>query len=43
MTWCGECEKVRIKNNGWNEISEGFAKIKLVCEDCYFDLKRFNQ
>lgn len=43
QAWCGECEKIRIKNNGWNEVSEEFAKIKLVCEDCYFDLKRFNQ
>jgi len=41
--WCDECERVRMKYNGWNEDSEEFAKIKLVCEDCYFELKDFNK
>lgn len=41
--WCDECEKVRISYNGWNDDSEEFAKIKLICEDCYFDLKNFNK
>ena len=41
--WCSECEEIRIKNDGWNENSEKFAKIKLVCEECYFELKEFNQ
>ncbi len=42
QAWCDECEKVRIRNNGWNEYAEEFAKIKLVCEYCYFELKEFN-
>lgn len=42
QAWCDKCEKVRIRNNGWNEYSEKFAKIKLICEDCYFELKSFN-
>lgn len=40
--WCDDCEKIRIKYNGWNEMSEEFSKIKLVCEECYFDMKEFN-
>jgi len=40
--WCNECEKVRIQHDGWNEKSEEFAKIKLICEECYFELKKFN-
>jgi len=43
QAWCDECEKVRMKFNGWNEDSEKFAQIKLVCENCYFELKEFNQ
>lgn len=42
QAWCGECEKVRIRNNGWNEHAEEFANIRLVCEYCYFELKEFN-
>lgn len=43
QAWCDECEKVRIEQDGWDELSEKFAEIKLVCENCYFDLKEFNQ
>lgn len=39
--WCDECEKVRIEKKGWNDESENFAKIKLVCEECFFELKEF--
>ncbi|MFT6334790.1 MAG: hypothetical protein ACI86M_001443 [Saprospiraceae bacterium] len=41
--WCDECEQVRVDKDGWNEESEKFAKIKLVCEDCYFELKECNK
>ncbi|WP_419870189.1 DUF6882 domain-containing protein [Chryseobacterium sp. CT-SW4] len=43
QAWCDECEKVRLQYKGWNEESEEFANIKLICEDCYFELKEFNQ
>ncbi|MCQ4139418.1 DUF6882 domain-containing protein [Chryseobacterium sp. EO14] len=42
QAWCSKCEKVRIEHDGWNEESESFAKIKLICENCYFELKEFN-
>ena len=42
QAWCNECEEVRKKYDGWNEESEKFAKIKLVCEKCYFELKKYN-
>jgi hypothetical protein len=42
QAWCDECEKIRVKYDGWNEESEKFAKIKLICETCYFELKQFN-
>lgn len=40
--WCDECEKIRIKYNGWNEESEKFANIKMICENCYFEMKALN-
>lgn len=43
QTWCNDCEKVRVEYGGWNEQSESFAKIKLVCEDCYFEMKELNK
>lgn len=42
QAWCDECEKVRIKYDGWTDESMKFASIKLVCERCYFEIKEFN-
>ena len=37
--WCSECEQVRIENGG--EFSDDYARsvIKLVCGDCYNEIK----
>jgi hypothetical protein len=43
QAWCNECEKVRLELNGWNEESENFAKIRLICETCYFEIKESNK
>ena len=43
QAWCSLCEKERLKTDGWNDESMEFAKIKLVCERCYFDIKELNQ
>lgn len=42
QAWCDECEKERLRTDGWNDESMEFAKIKLVCERCYFDIKELN-
>jgi hypothetical protein len=42
QAWCDECEKEKLKTDGWNDESMKFASIKLVCERCYFELKVFN-
>jgi len=42
QAWCAECEKERLKTDGWNDESMEFAKIKLVCERCYFTIKESN-
>ena len=41
--WCDECEKIRLKEGEWNNISMAFAKIRLVCDLCYFEIKKRNQ
>ena len=40
--WCDECENYRIENDGWDEDSEKFADITLVCESCALKFKEEN-
>ena len=40
--WCNKCEEIRNKADGWNDENMEIAKIKLVCENCYFEIKEFN-
>ncbi|MBB6498504.1 DUF6882 domain-containing protein [Pedobacter cryoconitis] len=42
QAWCDECEKVREQEGEWNDTSMTFAKIKLVCDQCYFEIKEKN-
>jgi len=43
QAWCDECEKMRLQEGEWNDVSEGFAKIRLICDQCFFEIKRRNQ
>jgi hypothetical protein len=44
--WCDECEKVRIAEGGpsgdWNDRSEAFASIQILCGACYDKVKSLN-
>ena len=41
--WCEACEEVRIREGGdWNDRSEAFANIKLLCGACYDEVKKIN-
>ena len=42
QAWCNKCEIERLRTDGWNDESMEFANIKLVCEDCYFEIKERN-
>jgi len=42
QAWCNDCETVRQKEGEWNDQSMEFAKIKVVCEKCYFEMKELN-
>jgi hypothetical protein len=33
--WCRACEEMRVAENGWNDRSEGFAGIRLICSRCF--------
>lgn len=43
QAWCDECEKIRLQEGEWNDVSEGFAKIRLICDQCFFEIKRRNE
>ena len=40
--WCDECENVANAGGGWNDETEAFADIQLICENCARAIKRFN-
>jgi uncharacterized protein YjaG (DUF416 family) len=41
--WCDACDEVLAEVGEWNDESEGYAKIKLICDVCYFEMKKLNQ
>ena len=43
QAWCDVCENERLKEGEWNDTSMAFADIKLVCDQCYFEIKERNQ
>lgn len=40
--WCDKCEEILDAEGEWNEKSEAFADIKLLCEYCYEDIRDRN-
>ena len=40
--WCDECEKVLDHEGEWNDKSEKFADIRLLCSKCYEDTRERN-
>jgi hypothetical protein len=40
QAWCGECERVATEAGGWNDESERFARVTLVCAGCFETLRR---
>jgi hypothetical protein len=40
--WCSDCEEIRQRVDGWNEESEKFIKVTLLCGECYDRARRLN-
>ena len=40
--WCDECESVLEAEGEWNEKSEAFADIKVLCSTCYEECRERN-
>ncbi|MDN5284262.1 MAG: hypothetical protein JWR38_536 [Mucilaginibacter sp.] len=43
QAWCNECEEIRLKEDEWTDEAMVFANIKVVCNQCYFEIKERNQ
>jgi hypothetical protein len=40
--WCDQCNDVFEEEGDWNDTSEAFAGIKLVCSGCYQEIREKN-
>jgi hypothetical protein len=41
--WCGECERVRQEQGAWNDVSEGYARVTMICDSCFEAARLRNQ
>jgi len=42
QAWCDQCEEIRAQEGEWNDRSEAFAKIRLICDQCFLEIKAAN-
>jgi hypothetical protein len=42
QAWCDKCEEVLEAHGEWNQASEAFANIRLVCEFCFAAMRERN-
>jgi hypothetical protein len=40
QAWCRECDAVLDRVGEWNDESEAFAGVTLICSGCYGNLQR---
>ncbi len=41
--WCRQCDAVMGRERGWNDASEEFAGVKLVCSECFARVRAAQQ
>jgi hypothetical protein len=41
--WCNACERVRAREGEWNDRSEAYADIRLICIDCFQQARELNR
>jgi hypothetical protein len=42
QAWCHACEQVRACEGEWNDRSEAYAGIRLICDRCYDRARQLN-
>lgn len=43
QAWCDACERVRAREGEWNDLSEAYADIQLICRDCFHQARALNR
>ena len=43
QAWCNACERVRAREGEWNDRSEAYADIRLICIDCFHQARELNR
>lgn len=41
--WCDACDRILMDEGEWNDRSEAFAGVRLVCRACYREMKALNR
>jgi hypothetical protein len=41
--WCDGCEQVYLQQGEWNDVMKNTTQMKVVCDQCYFEIKSRNQ
>ena len=41
--WCNKCDQLLQKEGKWNDRSEKFAGILVICEGCFEEIKKRNE
>jgi hypothetical protein len=42
MAWCEDCNKVLAQEGEWNDRSEAFAGVMLICDGCFEIIRERN-
>jgi hypothetical protein len=40
--WCSECDKILMEEGEWNDRSESFANIRMICSECFYKMRSLN-
>jgi hypothetical protein len=40
--WCDECEAILLEEGEWNDRSERFARVMVICEGCLEEIRKRN-
>lgn len=42
--WCLDCDRIRLAHGGtWNAANESLVKVRLVCGECYEDIRALHR
>lgn len=43
QAWCAACDRILVAEGDWNDRSEAFAGVRMVCRACYREMKALNR